>query len=158
MKQDMNFFEFRKSQGFSAEKKDLLKDDLSNISECPALYIITSKGQKFLYPNGESRVIYIGKADKKGGICRRLKEHQRNLKCVHEAINSNSLNDWWAERYLYMEKFGAHVYIYPVRRNQEAKDLESRCMWNFYNKYHATPVGNGARSFAPVSDSLEEEK
>jgi len=80
-KQDLFFIKnFRPQQGCdSQEICDLKKDDLSNIPDCAGVYIITSFKTRFIYPEGTSRIIYIGKSD---NLKRRLKEHQRHLKSL----------------------------------------------------------------------------
>ena len=42
---------------------------------------------------------------------------------------------------------GAHVDVFKCRGYQDSKNLESLFLNQFYQKYRALPVGNGARSF-----------
>lgn len=143
MKRDLCFIKnFRTKIG--CEKKeihDLLDDDLSDIPTESGVYIIASAGQKFVYPKFTSRIIYIGKTD---NLQRRLKEHKCNLLRLKDDFENNM---WCNDRYHYMDQYGVHIYIYKCRGKQDAKNLESKIMENFYERYLATPVGNSARSF-----------
>lgn len=134
---------FRPRQGYD-EVGDLNADFPTGLAEIPRLsgvYIIASTGQRFVYPNHTSRIIYIGKAD---DLYRRIHEHRQHLR----NLNKNFANKMWcSDRYHYMNRFGARVYYYKCLQKQESKDLESMIMEAFYEYYLATPVGNGARSF-----------
>lgn len=123
--------------------------------DCPikrgnvGIYIISSTdGTKYTYPNGKkSPIIYIGKSD---NLLRRLKDehYTKGLKRLRED------RDWGikdnvqlASRYQYMYYNGSHVDVYICRGKQETKELESIFLNQFYQKYRALPVGNGARSY-----------
>ena len=127
-------------------EKDMSDDDLTDLPSKPGVYIIVSFKTKFIYPIGQSKVIYIGKTD---NIQRRLKEHQRNL---INAINDRFNECWHLDRYNYMRYHGAKVYYYTCRGYQESKDLESSIIESFYDRYGSIPVANGARSFRCVKD------
>ena len=142
MKRDLLFIKaFRPIQGIDGEIQNLEEADLTDVSTKGGVYIIASPKTKFVYPKGESKIIYIGKAN---AIRRRLKELQQHLR---SAIND--LNDeWWRfDRYNYMKYHGAKVYYYLCKGKQESKNLESRLIGMFYDKFGSMPVGNGARSF-----------
>ncbi len=142
MKQELMFIrDFRPISGFDEEILDLKEDDLSVLPSKAGVYIIVSFKTKFIYPTGQSKVIYIGKTD---SIRRRLKEHQRNLKF---SINDKYAEYWHLDRYNYMRYHGARVYYYTCRGYQESKTLEAKIIEAFYKKYGAIPVANGARSF-----------
>lgn len=151
MKRDLLFIkEFRPIHGYDGEIRNLTDDDLSEIPAKDGVYIIASPQTKFVYPKGESKIIYIGKAN---SIRRRLKEHQTNLR---NAI-ADQHDEWWRfDRYNYMKYHGARVYYYLCKGNQESKSLESKMIGLFYDKFGAMPVGNGARSFQ--CDVMEGEK
>ena len=68
--------DFRPVYGYDKQIDNLEDDDLTDLPSKPGVYIIVSFKTKFIYPIGQSKVIYIGKTD---NIQRRLKEHQRNL-------------------------------------------------------------------------------
>lgn len=141
MKRDLLFIkDFRPKQGCDGEIANLEDDDLSEIS-AKGGYIIASPQTTFVYPKGNSRVIYIGEAN---SIRRRLKEHQTNLRNA-----KNDLQDecWGYDRYNYMKYHGAKVYYYLCQGKQVSKNLESDILGMFYDKFGAMPVGNGARSF-----------
>ncbi len=142
MKKDLLFIKaFRPIQGIDGEIQNLEEADLSDVSTKDGVYIIASPKTKFVYPKGESTVIYIGKAN---AIRRRLKEHQKNLRSTINDI----YDEWWRfDRYNYMKYHGAKVYYYLCRGKQESKNLESRLIGMFYDKFGSMPVGNGARSF-----------
>lgn len=142
MKKDLLFIKaFRPIQGIDGEIQNLEEADLSDVSTKDGVYIIASPKTKFVYPKGESKIIYIGKAN---AIRRRLKEPQKNLR---SAIN-DIYDEWWRfDRYNYMKYHGAKVYYYLCRGKQESKNLESRLIGMYYDKFGSMPVGNGARSF-----------
>lgn len=78
MKRDLWFIkDFRPVQGYDGEIRDLADEDLTDVSTANGVYIIVSHQTRFVYPKGESRIIYIGKAN---SMRRRLKEHQANLR------------------------------------------------------------------------------
>ena len=132
--------------GYDEEIYDLEEDDLSDLPSKPGVYIIVSFKTKFIYPKGQSKVIYIGKTD---SIRRRLKEHQRNL---INAVNDRFDEYWHLDRYNYMRYHGAKVYYYICRGYQESKTLESNIIESFYGRYGSIPVANGARSFGRIQN------
>lgn len=89
MKRELMFIkDFRPVYGYDKQIDNLEDDDLTDLPSKPGVYIIVSFKTKFIYPIGQSKVIYIGKTD---NIQRRLKEHQRNL---INAINDR-FNECW---------------------------------------------------------------
>lgn len=113
------------------------------------IYIISATdGTKYVYPNGKrSPIIYIGKSDR---LLKRLRnEHYyKHLRLLLEDRDYGiEDNLQMASRYQYMLYNGSHVDVFKCRGNQEAKHLESVFLNQFYQKYRAIPVGNGARSF-----------
>ena len=108
------------------------------------VYIILSEKQEFIYPKGESKVIYIGKSN---NLNLRLNSHKRNLIEVKGKSTSEIRSEWWQSRYLYMREFGAKVYYITATGNTDPINLEMRTMEQFYEKYFSLPVGNGAFSF-----------
>lgn len=111
------------------------------------VYIISSTdGTKYTYPNGKkSPILYIGMSD---DLLRRLKEHYYRLRLLLDnkdyGIEDNIM---LASRYQYMYYNGSHVDVFKCRGYQESKNLESMILNQFYQKFRAIPVGNGARSF-----------
>ncbi len=129
--------------------------DFSDKDFCPigktdgGIYIISATdGTKYVYPNGlKSPIIYIGKSD---GLLRRLRDehYTKHLKLLLDDPDYGLENNWqMASRYQYMLYNGSHVDVFKCRGKQESKYLESLFMNQFYKKYRAIPVGNGARSF-----------
>ncbi len=47
-----------------------------SVPQKPGAYVITSNTQKFIYPNGKSKVIYIGMSN---NLLNRLCEHQKTV-------------------------------------------------------------------------------
>ena len=83
-------------------------------------------------------------------LLRRLKE-EHFTKGLKRLLNDP---DWGIEnnqqlssKYQYMYYNGSHVDVYKCRGNQDSKNLESLFLNQFYQKYRALPVGNGARSY-----------
>lgn len=141
MKEDLIFLKgWREKRGGYYEVPNLLTYSLEDVSKRSGVYIICSIGiNKFLYPGGKSRILYIGMSE---NLCQRLKEHERNLRAKLEDTEGT----WFSDKYNYMAQYGAHVYCFECI-NQTPKNLEAFIMYQFYLRYGATPVGNGARSF-----------
>ena len=155
MKQYIKSFmpEFRPVKGTDASFD--LRDFAEDGFVCPVhrgdigIYIISSTdGTKYVYPNGKkSPIIYIGKSD---DLYRRLKDEHftKGLKRLLENKDFGIAdNIQIASRYQYMYYNGSHVDVFKCRGYQESKILESIFMNQFYQKYRAIPVGNGARSY-----------
>lgn len=53
--------DFRPVYGYDKQIDNLEEDDLYDIPSKPSVYIIVSFKTKFIYPMGQSKVIYIGK-------------------------------------------------------------------------------------------------
>ena len=123
---------------------ELMDLDLTNINLKAGTYVFISKQTKFIFPNGHSRVIYIGKSD---DLISRLKTHKRHLLELSNLKHIERKDMSRYSRYQYMLKFGCIVYCYTTRGTQNSKNLENIIMESFYNRYHALPVGNGAVSF-----------
>ncbi len=140
---------FREVRGHDDEFL-LTKENVKEVTTGPGVYIIVAEDKtKFIYPLGNSSVMYIGKAD---NLRRRLREHLKNLQ--ETRINERNLSTERIvspSRYHYMDHFGAYVYIYNcLKETQPAKDLEATIIFKFYEKFRALPVGNGAMSFGKL--------
>ena len=103
---------------------------------------------KYTYPNGKkSPIIYIGKSD---DLLRRLKD-EHYIKGLKRLIDNPDWgideNKQLASKYQYMYYDGSHVDVFKCRGKQESKEMESMFLNQFYQKYRALPVGNGARSY-----------
>lgn len=122
------------------------EEGVSTLPNKPGVYIIVAEDKThFVYPKGNSSVIYIGKAD---NLHRRLSEHLHSLRSLErneEEWLQNRLQ--CTPRYQYIKQFGGKVYTFHCLGKQDAKNLEADIIWKFYEKYRAIPVGNGARSF-----------
>ncbi|MCQ2346513.1 MAG: hypothetical protein MJZ92_01115 [Paludibacteraceae bacterium] len=113
-------------------------------------YIISSPTHAFEYPNGKSPVIYIGLSD---DLFRRLHDehYQKHLKLLIEDKDwglGTRLIHMMPDKYQYMRKWGARVDVFYNKGTQSEKEFESSLIANFYSKYRAMPVGNGARSYS----------
>lgn len=144
---------FRKGQGAKGGF-DLAEDDIpSEVSNLPGVYVIESTdGYKFDYPKGRSKVLYIGMSK---DLRRRFQEHKKTLNKLIKNSEFGIEQRWVIHsRYQYMLYHGARIYYYNCRGKQYPKKMESNILWNFYEKYRALPVGNGACSFdvPPLED------
>lgn len=129
------------------------REVLSDVENRPGIYVIVGKSFKYPYPKGDSGVIYIGTSE---DLHARLAEHIRYFK---KASKDWKTNETWADsRYNYIlsqnnkgqgntSHGNTRVYILYTHGEKKGKDLESRAIEAFYDKYRAIPVGNGARSF-----------
>lgn len=136
-------------QGMAEKELDIFYDEvdarevLSDVENRPGIYVIVGKSFKYPYPKGDSGVIYIGTSEH---LHSRLAEHIRYFK---QASEDWKVNETWADsRYNYILAQGeTRVYILYTHGEKKSKDLESRAIESFYDRYRAIPVGNGARSF-----------
>lgn len=142
--------DFRENRG--AAGGFLLNDETGIPSETvgySGVYIIeATDGFKFPYPKGNSKVIYIGKAD---NLHSRLMGHRTRVNQLVKTKGNYGMADdepWVSSKYQYMYYHGAKVYYYKCLGKQEAKQLEASIMWSFYQKYRALPIGNGAKSYS----------
>lgn len=125
--------------------KDFINDpEILNVPDIAGAYIFASLDKKFVYPNGESKVIYIGKA---GSLHQRLKTHYSIIRELSGVKKTDRNQFWWYPRYQYFVKFGCKVYFFTTRGPQDEQSLESSLLEKFYDRYHSIPVGNGAFSF-----------
>ncbi len=117
-------------------------DNFENIPDAPGIYIMVARTCNFIYPKKKSPVFYIGTSKL---LKTRLKKH---LRCYNEASSDFFLHSSWNySRYNYDVAFGADIYYMRITGRECSKDLESKAMEGFYDKYGAIPVGNGAFSF-----------
>lgn len=119
-------------------------DALDEVPMKSGAYILLSGKQKFIYPNGLSRVVYIGKSI---NLYHRLKSHQATIIELKNLNPSERINYWYYSRYQYLAKFDCQVYWFKTNTNQNPKKLESIMLDAFYSTFHALPIGNGAFSF-----------
>ena len=138
---------FREPDGMIEDLYD--EDSLSAIPKKPGVYIFQSKSQqnksqKFVYPSGESQVIYIGMSK---NLHSRIKDHHKTVTNIKRLSKSEILNDWHYTRYLYINSFGCQVHFFTTRGTQKEKNLESEIIEKFYDRFYALPIGNGAFSF-----------
>jgi excinuclease UvrABC nuclease subunit len=105
-----------------------------DLPDTKGVYIFVSKNQKFIYPNGQSRIIYIGKAK---SLRSRLKTHFRHLNGLSQLNRFEKKDMTWYSRYQYMHKFGCIIYYLSSNTNQDPKNLESILLNSFYNRYLA---------------------
>ncbi len=123
----------------SAFESDDCCDEIPNEA---GIYIMVSRNQYFIYPKGESPVLYIGTSY---NLRRRLKQHLKKYKEAKDCFKSHTA--WEYSRYNYAVAFGVDIYYMRITGRETGKDLESKAIEGFYDKYGAIPVGNGAFSF-----------
>jgi excinuclease UvrABC nuclease subunit len=143
MHKDLSFLkEFRSHDGIVI---DLLNDiEISTIPQKPGAYIMFSHETKFIYPEGRSKVIYIGKSD---NLYKRVYDHSKAALALKGIPKKDRKQYWHYSRYHFFLKFGCQIIWFTRRGSQNAKDLESDLIDYFYAKYHSLPIGNGAFSF-----------
>ncbi|UUV18019.1 GIY-YIG nuclease family protein [Fusobacteria bacterium ZRK30] len=122
--------------------------EVKNTIGAKGVYIIISDKQRYIYPKKDSKVIYIGKAV---NLFSRIERHRKRLEWNISKNDSELKYIWDNDRYLYMRNHGANVYYIKAKTNKPAMKLESEIMLEFYRKYQATPIGNGARSLKVVA-------
>ena len=144
MHKDLSFLkEFReKHDGFIYDILDF--SEINLIPTLPGAYILISHDTKFIYPEGQSKVIYIGKGN---DLNRRVFDHHKAMHGLNNIPKKDRKDYTYYSRYHYMAKFGCSVIWFSRRGTQNAKDLESDLIGLFYNKYNSLPVGNASFSF-----------
>ena len=122
-----------------------IKDHIE-LKEKKGVYIIISTRKKFIYPKGNSQVIYIGKSD---NLYNRLKTHKANVEYADDYKNDEEkIKDHYvAGLYNYISEFGGKVFYLSTHELQTSKSLESEILDEFYVEYLALPVGNSVFSF-----------
>ncbi len=144
-KLDLSFLSaFARKVRFSFLPDVLELDRYTAVPPKRGVYIFVSQNQEFVYPEGNSRVFYIGKSD---NLRRRIREHSNKYLTVCEETQNDFFSRWEYGRYYYAKAYGCDAYYMPVSGVEESKDLESKIMECFYNRYKALPVGNGAFSY-----------
>ena len=73
--------------------------------------------------------------------------HDEWIFTCESSVNKNSKTEWTYSRYNYFEAFKADCYFMRVIGSETNKSLESKVIQDFYDKFGAIPVGNGAFSF-----------
>lgn len=121
-----------------------LSNYLDSVPEKSGAYIFLSQEQKFIYPNGESQVIYIGTSS---NLNSRFRTHHKVIKEINSLPKSKILDKWYYSRHHYLNTFGCKAFWYTTRGSQKEKNLESLLFEKFYDKFYSLPVGNGAFSF-----------
>ena len=113
--------------------------EINEAEDFSAIYFFISRNNRFILPWGNSPIIYIGKADK---LRTRLMQHNNNYKYADPKTKFEY------SRYNYMNMEGGfEIYYLRTKGRESAKCLESKVLENFYDKYGALPVGNGAFSY-----------
>lgn len=114
-------------------------NDINTINDFPAVYFFVSKKQHFILPTGTSPIIYIGKSDK---LRTRIMQH------INHYRNEDPRKVLSYSRYNYMKmEGGTELYYLRTQGKEDSKSLESKVIENYYDKYKALPVGNGAFSY-----------
>lgn len=121
--------------------------------ERAGVYIFLSQDQKFVYPNGESKVIYIGMSV---NLRSRLDGHRKVFLRMDRLTHQDRSNHWYWSRYQYVRTFGATIHSFSVRGGQTAKNLENAILGRFYDRFLALPVGNGAASYRQINSIIYE--
>jgi hypothetical protein len=127
---------------------DLLDyEALGSLPNVAGVYVIVSTdGTKFIYPNGDSPVMYIGMSSH---LKSRIKGHEESVITVTSNIKEHKQMSCQCEqRYHYFRVFGAKVYVFTRRGPQEPKEMEAMFLGKFYEKYLSLPISNCARSFS----------
>jgi len=144
MKRDISPFlkDYREPDGMI---DDILEwDSIKTIPNRPGVYIIVSPSQRFIYPNGESCVIYIGMSV---SLASRLQQYHRRINEIKQLKKTDRNKDWYYGRYQYINTFGGKIYYFTTRGTQDEKNLEEKILAKFYDRFLSLPVGNGAFSF-----------
>jgi excinuclease UvrABC nuclease subunit len=114
---------------------DLFTADLEAVPRRPGVYILSATSQEFVYPNGRSRVFYIGQAC---NLRRRLRTRRRMLR----EARSNRRRRAYRPPHEYGAAFGAHCIYILVGLDQEPAELESMLICRFTTSFRGPPVAN----------------
>ena len=124
------------------ENAFLYDDCFDEVTNESRIYIMMAKKSGFVYPKKESPVFYIGTSNH---LKKRLKAHLKLYKRAKDDFKTHC--SWQYSRYNYAVAFGTDIYYMRITGREKEKDLESKALEGFYDKYGALPVGNGAFSF-----------
>lgn len=148
MKRELQFLtgyiskEVIESKLWSIEDAFLSDDCFDDVTNESGIYIMLAKRQRFAYPKKESPVFYIGTSKH---LRKRLNTHLRLYKQAKDDFKTHC--SWHYSRYNYAAAFGTNIYYMRITGRENEKNLESKALEGFYDKYGALPVGNGAFSF-----------
>jgi hypothetical protein len=143
MHRDLSFLkEFRSHDGIAFDLLDYA--EINSIPKKPGAYIMFSHETKFIYPEGQSKVIYIGKSE---NLCKRIYDHSKSVSDLNNIPKKDRKYHLYYPRYHYFLKFGCQMVWFTRKGPEDAKNLESKLLDCFYSKYHSLPIGNGAFSF-----------
>lgn len=117
---------------------DLEWADELDTPEKPGVYIMLSKGTKYIYPEGEASVYYIGESHDRSLRERLWHEHRD----IFLNIRDNPENSPIYSRYGYAAAHGCKICWKVCPDRQSAKDLEKELLIEFNKFYRAFPVGN----------------
>ncbi len=125
--------------------RELWKLEHHNVPTEPGVYLLLADPKKrFQYPDGESSVFYIGKAN---NLRSRLMDH---LRWATEA-KSNRRQDLYWPRYEYAAVFGCNYTFIKTQKGQSAKDLEDEIIARFALEYRSFPITNGAGAWRKLN-------
>lgn len=128
-------------------------ENLSDIKAIKGVYIIAAKQESFNYPNGNSKVFYIGKSN---NLRRRMRQHRSLALEVSQTRKKDRGYYWYYPKHQYLSAFGGQVFLFTTRGTQGEQNLESKLFERFYDRYHSFPVANGAMSFKKLAKTLED--
>lgn len=118
--------------------------NFQSIPKAKGAYLILSSKERFIYPSGKSRVIYIGMSS---DLRERIKSHIVNYDKLKGIPKNQRKNFWYYSRYNYMVKYGSRIIWYTTKGTETPKSLESKLIEDFYSQFHSLPIGNGAFSY-----------
>lgn len=131
--------------------KNFWKLDNDDIPESPGAYIlIARKDISFIYPQGKSRIFYIGQST---NLRNRLHFH---LKAATEARDTRENYPVYFPRYEYAAKYASGYCYIKTWQNKSPRILEGEVMGRFAIKYLSPPVANGAGSWDRISKIIDE--
>ena len=121
---------------FTGMIEDLIGIADPEIPKTAGAYILgTSNNVMLTYPWGSSPIFYIGKAK---NLKKRALEHKRHI----EAATHDHDEIYWWPRYQYGAAFGTTFAWYSRHGPQEAQNIESSLIEEFYKVFGAIPAAN----------------
>lgn len=128
---------------------DLLDWEENSVLTQPGAYVLMAEAEtSFRYPNGESPVFYIGKAD---NLRRRLRTHRKKIR---QAKNDRKLC-LYVPRYEYGAAFGVRYSFIQARQEGFPSFLEILLMARFAKQYKSLPIANNTGSRKLIRTMIE---
>lgn len=114
-----------------------------NVPKAPGVYtILVDDGTLERYPNGRSKIIYIGESHGAGGLQSRLKTHKRGIRQAGAAAGLNGDERFYGPLYEFAAAFGALCLYTPAPAGASSEGMEAVLLADFEFRFWTLPRAN----------------